>query len=86
MLLEKGANVNIIDKYGNNPFWYSLTLYRTSFDIDFVKLLIIYGADIHNKNYSNLSPYDFAKILNDDNINEILSKVVNNGVKTDNIE
>lgn len=86
LLLEKGANVNIIDKYGNNPFWYSLTLYRTSFDIDFVKLLIIYGADIHNKNYSNLSPYDFAKILNDDNINEILSKVVNNGVKTDNIE
>ena len=72
LLLQKGANVNIIDEYGNNPFWYSLTLYRSILDLDLVKLLINYGADIHHKNNHNLSPLDFVKQINDDNVNKIV--------------
>ena len=43
IVITRGANVNIIDCYGNNPLWYAV--FNANDDYCLVKLLVKYGAD-----------------------------------------
>jgi ankyrin repeat protein len=55
LLLEKGADVNIKDKHGNNPLWYSLSNNKC---IELTKLFVSAGADIYSKNLYGKSVFD----------------------------
>ena len=72
-LINNGANVNQVDKKGNSPLWYSLTLYRQICDLEIVKMLLFHGATPSLKNIYGRSPLDFAKELDVKEISEALS-------------
>lgn len=77
LLLQKKAQVNIIDKYGNNPLW--VAVFNARGDYRMVRLFLRYGADIQHKNRANRSPLDFAKQINDlDLVNILLHERSNN--------
>lgn len=71
LLLQEGANVNIIDCYGNNPLWYAV--FNANDDYCLVKLLVKYGADALSKNNAMRSPLDFAKQIEDTEMINILA-------------
>ena len=77
LLLQKKAQINIIDKYGNNPLW--VAVFNAHGDYRMVKLFLKYNANIQNKNRANRSPLDFAKQINDlDLVNILLHERSNN--------
>ena len=71
LLLRKGAKVNFIDCYGNNPLWYAV--FNANDDYRLVKLLIRYGADALSKNNAMRSPLDFARQIEDTEMINILT-------------
>ena len=70
ILLEKGALVNTVDKWGNNPLW--RTVYKC--DYEMAQLLMEYGADPNSKNKVDKSPLDFANMRNDEKMVAILTR------------
>ena len=68
LLLEKGANVNSIDRWGNNPLW------RAVFkrNVEMVRLLMSYGANPNNINKAGKSPLNFAHQIEDLKMIDIL--------------
>lgn len=70
-LLQKGANPNIIDKYGNSPLW--MATFNAKGNYEVVKLLIESKADPNHKNNAGRSPLDFAKQINDQQLANILT-------------
>jgi len=66
-LVESGADVNVIDKYGYTPLQYV-----ARHDLDMVKLLLNYGAD---KEYLNLNNQTAAEIA-DDNFQDQIAEYI----------
>ena len=60
ILLNKGAEINVIDSYGDTPTHESVCCNN----IDIARFLILNGADIHIKNELGLTVYDIAKKKN----------------------
>ncbi|MDO8329881.1 MAG: ankyrin repeat domain-containing protein [Fluviicoccus sp.] len=69
-LIDKGVDVNAIDAYGNTAIHYAVRLKRA----DFIKALIVAGADVNVVNCEGVSPlrqlflvkpfdYECAKLL-----------------------
>lgn len=59
-VLEKGANVNTRDKYGNNALQTAVFNGQRTKYYDIVKLFLRYNADANNINNASNSPLDFA--------------------------
>ena len=66
LLLEKGANVNIVDKYGNGALW--VALFNAAKDYSLVKKILEKGGDPHHKNKVGKSPFDMAVTRKEDEI------------------
>ena len=62
-------DVNVKDKYGNNPLW--TAVFNENYQI--VQLYVDNNGDINNKNGNNMSPLDFAIELADTTLIEILT-------------
>ena len=66
LLLKSGANLEIKDVYGNTP------LFRAVFSSegkgDIIKLYLDFGADIHNKNDSGISPIELTETIANYNV------------------
>ena len=69
MILQNGGDVNVKDKYGNNPLW--TAVFNENYQI--VQLYVDNNGDINNKNGNNMSPLDFAIELADTTLIEILT-------------
>lgn len=71
-LIERGADVNILDNYGNNPLW--VAVFYAKGDYEAVKLLLKKDANPVNKNKNDKSALDFAKQINDNELLKMLSE------------
>lgn len=71
-LIKCGGNVNIKDKFGNNPLWDAVFYAKGNYDL--VRYYLEKGADPLNKNSSGRSSLDFAKQLKDTTLIQILTK------------
>ncbi len=69
-IIRNGANINIKDKFGNNPIWVAAFNARGKYDI--VKLFKMNGGDAANKNNFGSSAIDFANQINDIELLKIL--------------
>ena len=74
LLLQKQAEINVYDYYGNNPLWYAVFEANKTEDYRMVKLFLEHGADIHHKNKADRSPLDFAKKVNDTALINLLTQ------------
>lgn len=73
LLLNKNADINIEDIYGNGPLW--TAVFNARGDYRIVELFIKYNANIYHLNKAKRSPLDFAKQIDDlDMINILLQK------------
>lgn len=72
LLIQYGANIDIIDNFGNQPLWYAV--FKAQGKYDLVKLLVENGADCGHKNNAGRSPLDFAKQINDTELVDLLSQ------------
>ncbi len=61
VLLQKDADIEIKDKYGNSPLW--TAIFNARGDYGFVKLLLEYNADLKSLNIAGKTPYDLAYIM-----------------------
>ncbi|MBL7880740.1 MAG: ankyrin repeat domain-containing protein [Chryseobacterium gambrini] len=60
LLIEKGADVNIADKYGNTPLIESADMFKD--DDTIIKLLLENGADPYQKNNYGVSVYKLLEM------------------------
>ncbi|GFZ34457.1 hypothetical protein CSC2_49830 [Clostridium zeae] len=58
-ILEKGADINIRDIYGNNALWSAVFNCKGRY-YELVELFMKYNPDINTKNNAGRSPLDFA--------------------------
>lgn len=72
-ILDKGGDIKLIDKYGNNPLWTATFNARGEYDL--VGLYLNYGGNPNHKNINDKSPIDFAKQIKDNNLLEILESI-----------
>jgi ankyrin repeat protein len=61
-IVNKGANLNCLDKYGNDALWTAVLYPRPSLTL--IELLIKKGADPHRKNSAGRSSADMAVTKN----------------------
>ena len=62
ILLEKGANIEFRDPYGNTPLLIACSRFKRNGD-EMIHLLLSYGADINAMNYYDASPKSFSKMV-----------------------
>ena len=67
--MEKGAIVNTVDKWGNNPLWRAMH----KWDHEMARLLMKYGADPNNVNKVGKTPLSAAREKGDEEMVAILS-------------
>ena len=67
LLLQNGANVNIVDLNGNTPL-HIASIYGK---IDAVKLLLEYNANINKKNRGGFRPHELAYLADIDDSEEV---------------
>lgn len=60
-LLEKGANIEFRDPYGNTPLMIACSRFMRNGD-EMIHLLISYGADVNATNNYGVSPKSYSKI------------------------
>lgn len=72
ILLENGANPNILDKHANTPLWTALFTSKGNFDL--VKILRINGANPKQKNKYGTSPDDMANQIYNKKIDELINE------------
>ena len=53
--LRNGADVNVADDKGNTALFYAVAMKR-KYEIEDIKLLLRYGADINKENNESISP------------------------------
>ena len=70
LILNSGGNLNIEDKYGNQPLW--TAVFNAKGDYEIVKLLMNFKPDVNHKNLHGKSPLDFAQQINDQALVNIL--------------
>lgn len=71
-LIDRGANVNHINSYGETPLHYAIKgCYKQPY-YDIIKLLVDNDANIHIQNRSGDTPLDFAMDCNKSQIVELL--------------
>ena len=68
LLLEKGANVNVYNKWGNSPLIDSIHAIK---NYELVKLFLKYGADYEKANNYGCSPLSLALASNDSELLEL---------------
>ena len=68
LLLQKGANPNLTDNKGTTALMYAVQFQN----IDAVKLLLKYKADIEHKDKEGKTAFEFAVFTNNDEIINIL--------------
>lgn len=61
LLIDKGADVNIQDKYGNTPLFKAV--FFSEGKTEMIKLLVENGADPDVKNKSDVSPRELAESI-----------------------
>ena len=76
LLLQNGANVNIIDAEGNNALMWATGVPKEHTN-SIVKLLIQHGADVTHVTYDNQSALTMAEKSNKLNLNYDNSEAVN---------
>ena len=62
LLLEKGAQVDVIDYNGNTPLLKAIINYRGK-DRSIITLLLDYNADIYKENFFEVSPMKLSKTI-----------------------
>ena len=72
ILLENGANPNILDKHDNSPLWTAIFNSKGKFEL--VELLRINNADPNQKNKYGRSPNDMTISTYDKEIDELIKK------------
>ncbi|MCD1258189.1 ankyrin repeat domain-containing protein [Paenibacillus athensensis] len=72
-ILEKGGNLNIRDKYGNNALWTAVFNCKGKY-YDMVELFMPYKPDVGTKNKAGRSPLDFAIQTGNDKLIALLQK------------
>ena len=72
ILLENGANPNLLDEHENSPLWTAIFNSRGKFDL--VRLLRLKGADPSPKNKHGRSPNDMAMSIYNKEIDEIIKE------------
>ena len=70
ILLEYGANPNILDEHDNSPLWTAIFNSKDRFDL--IKLLRLNGADHKQKNKHGRSPNDLAISIYNKEIDELI--------------
>lgn len=79
-LVNGGADVNALDRWGNNPLWRAV--YHAPATSGIVELLLEHGADPTVKNHHGAGPIDLAHSFADDHeIAELLPKLEAAAVK-----
>lgn len=68
LLLEHGAEIEIKDCYGNTPLWRAV--FESKGKGEMIKLLLVYGADVNNRNDSGISPLELANTIANYNIKQ----------------
>lgn len=71
-MIEKGVDINIRDKYGNNAMW-TAVLNCKGRNYEFVEILIKLNPDITTKNNAGRSTLDFVKQINNTKLMDILT-------------
>ena len=61
VLLQKDADIEIKDKYGNSPLW--TAIFNARGEYGFVKFLLENNADLKSVNTAGKTPYDLAYIM-----------------------
>jgi hypothetical protein len=59
--LQNGANINFADAEGNTALFYAV---KRKYKIEYIKLLLRFGADFHTENKDGVSPKKLAEINN----------------------
>lgn len=59
-LLQKGADIEFRDSYGNTPLWRACMNYLRNGE-EMILLLLSYGADVNAENIRGISPKDLAR-------------------------
>lgn len=72
VLLEKGAQVDITDSYGNTPL--SKAIFNFNGNTTSIENLIYYGANPDRKNLHGVSPKDLCILSGKSNILKLLQK------------
>ena len=57
--LKNGANINFADSDGNTALYYAI---KRKYKIEYVKLLLQFGADFNKKNKDGISPKKLAEL------------------------
>ena len=63
--MEKNADVNIVDKYGNGPLWYAINPFNMK-NAELVKLISDKKPDLHKKNKFGMTLIEAIKEENDE--------------------
>lgn len=73
--LEKNADLNIDDIYGNQPLWIAVFNDKGRNDrFEMVKLFVEYGADVNHKNKVGKSPKEIIAIAGYNNLKSLLAE------------
>lgn len=75
LLIDKGADINFKDKYGNTVLMNACIMNNT----ELVKLLLENGADINAKDKDGYTALDLASINENNENNEIIKILENAG-------
>ncbi|WP_165602073.1 ankyrin repeat domain-containing protein [Methylobacterium indicum] len=71
-LLQKGANPNLIDQYGNNALWTAVMNPKPNYDV--IAALFSANADPQRKNAAGRSPLDMARTKKNTKILQIIDR------------
>jgi ankyrin repeat protein len=61
IVIKNKGDLHIEDNFGNEPLWTAVFEDKGGKRVEFVKLLLLNGANKNHKNRSGISPLDFAK-------------------------
>jgi len=74
-LMEKGVDIHLNDKNGNQPLWYA-AFNNKGFGrtLDLVEVLLKAGANMHHQNIAGRAPKMIAELTNDPELLKLFNK------------